>query len=79
VQELTGKIISALKIKLSESEKALIASGGTKNVDAHDFFLRGREMMFGNKLDREAFEQSMSCFQLAVELDPNYAGAYAGP
>jgi Bacterial regulatory proteins, tetR family len=50
----------ALKIKLSAAEKALIAGGGTKNVDAHDFFLRGREMMFGNKLDREAFEQSYS-------------------
>jgi len=76
--ELTQEIIAALKIKLSAAQKALIADSGTKNVDAHDFFLRGREMMFGNKLDREAFEQSMSCFRRAVELDPNYAGAYAG-
>ncbi|HML07601.1 MAG TPA: adenylate/guanylate cyclase domain-containing protein [Xanthobacteraceae bacterium] len=76
--ELTREIIAALKIKLSEGEKALLASGGTKNADAHDLFLKGRELMFGNKLDREAFEQSMSCFRRAAELDPNYAGAYAG-
>jgi adenylate cyclase len=76
--ELTQEIIAALKIKLSAAEKALIADSGTKNVDAHDFFLRGREMMFGDKLDREAFEQSLSCFRHAVELDPNYARAYAG-
>jgi adenylate cyclase len=56
----------------------LLATGGTKNVNAHDLFLKGRELMFGNKLDREAFEQSISCFRRAVELDPNYAAAYAG-
>ena len=76
--ELTREIVSALKIKLRESEKVLLATGGTKNVNAHDLFLKGRELMFGNKLDREAFEQSMSCFRRAVELDPNYAAAYAG-
>ena len=76
--ELTQEIIAALKIKLTAAEKSLIADSGTKNVEAHDFFLRGREIMFGNKVDREAFEQSMSCFRRAIELDPNYAGAYAG-
>jgi adenylate cyclase len=76
--ELTREIISALKIKLRESEKVLLAAGGTKNVNAHDLFLKGRELMFGNKLDREAFEQSMSCFRRAVELDPDYAAATAG-
>lgn len=35
-------------------------------------------MISGNKIDREAFEEWMSCFRRAIELDPNYAGAYAG-
>jgi adenylate cyclase len=47
-------------------------------VDAHDFFLKGRELLFGNRLGREEFEQAMVCFRRAIELDPNYAGAYAG-
>jgi len=38
--ELTRQIISALKIKLGERERALIVGPGTKNVNAHDFFLR---------------------------------------
>jgi adenylate cyclase len=76
--ELTQEIISALKIKLSEGEKALLVAGGTKNVEAHDLFLRGRELMFGSKRDRDIFEQFMSCFRRAIELDPNYASAYAG-
>ena len=47
--DLTQEIISALKIKLSKAERALIAGAGTKNVDAHDFFLRGRELLLANK------------------------------
>ena len=76
--ELTKEIIAALKIKLSAAEKALIADSGTRNVSAHDFFLKGRELMFGSKRDRDIFEQFMSCFRRAIELDPNYASAYAG-
>jgi adenylate cyclase len=76
--ELTHEIIAALKVKLSAAEEALIADSGTKNVSAHDFFLKGRELMFGSKRDRDIFEQFMSCFRRAIELDPNYASAYAG-
>jgi adenylate cyclase len=75
--ELTREIISALKIKLSESKKALIASGGTKNVDAHDLFLRGRELVSGNKRDHKMFAEANTCLRRAIELDPNYAGPYA--
>jgi TolB-like protein len=53
--ELTQEIIAALKIKLSAPEKMRIAGSGTKNVDAHDFFLRGRELVIGNKRDRAMF------------------------
>jgi adenylate cyclase len=75
--ELTQEIISALKIKLSAPEKARIAGGGTKNVDAHDFFLRGRELVIGNKRDREMFAEANVYLRRAIELDPNYAGPYA--
>lgn len=75
--ELTQEIISALKIRLSESEKASIASSGTKNVDAHDLFLKGRELVIGNKRDREMFARANDCLRRAIDLDPNYAGPYA--
>jgi adenylate cyclase len=75
--ELTQEIIAALKIKLSGPEKVRIASGGTKNVDAHDFFLRGRELVIGNKRDREMFTEANAYLRRAIELDPNYAGPYA--
>ena len=75
--ELTQEIISALKIKLSDGKKALIANSGTKNVDAHDLFLKGRELVSGNKRDRKMFAEANTCLRRAIELDPNYAGPYA--
>jgi adenylate cyclase len=75
--ELTQEIITALKIKLSAPEKMRIAGSGTKNVDAHDLFLRGRELVIGNQRDRAMFAQANDYLRRAIELDPNFAGPYA--
>ncbi len=75
--ELTQEIIAALKIKLTASEKALMAVVGTKSVEAHDLFLKGRELVSGNKRDRNMFAEANTFLRHAIELDPNYAGPYA--
>ena len=75
---VTQQIVAALKVTLSGAEKSLIVGAGTKNVDSHDLFLRGRELIFGLKRDREMFVQSTAFFRRAVEIDPSYAAAYAG-
>jgi adenylate cyclase len=76
--DITQHIVAALKVRLSEAEKSLIVDGGTKDVNAHDLFLRGRELIFGLKRDREMFDQSTTYFRQAIEIDPSYAAAYAG-
>ena len=76
--DVTQQIVAALKVTLSATEKSLIADGGTKNVEAHDLFLRGRGLVFGIKKDREMFDRSTACFRRAIELDPDYADPYAG-
>jgi adenylate cyclase len=76
--EITQQIVSALRVTLSEAEKSLVADGRTKDVNAHDLFLRGRELIYGVKRDREEFEQARTCLRRAIEIDPNYAAAYAG-
>ena len=76
--DVTQHIVGALKITLSDTDKTLMGDSGTKNVDAHDCFLRGRELIFGSKRDREIFEQSTAWFRRAIELDPDYAAPYAG-
>jgi adenylate cyclase len=39
--------------------------------------LRGRELVIGNKRDREMFAEANVYLRRAIELDPNYAGPYA--
>jgi len=76
--DITHHIVAALKVTLSEAEKSLIVDGGTKDVNAHDFFLRGRELINGLKKDRQMFDQATACFRRAIEIDPNYAAPHAG-
>jgi adenylate cyclase len=76
--DVTRQIVGALRVTLSDAEKSRIAGGGTKNVEAHDLFLKGRELMNGVKKDPEIFDRWMGCFRRAIELDPDYSDAYAG-
>jgi adenylate cyclase len=76
--DVTQQIVAALQVTLSEAERSLIVDGGTKDVEAHELVLKGRALMWGRRRDREMFEQSMVCFRRAIELDANYAAAYAG-
>ena len=75
---ITQQIVAALKVTLSEAEKSRIVAAGTRDVNAHDSFMRGRELTYGIKKDREMFDQATACFRRAIEIDPDYAAAYAG-
>jgi adenylate cyclase len=76
--DVTRRIVDALKVTLSPAEKARHADSGTNNIDAYDYFLRGRELLLGKTNTRETFEQSTKFLMRALELDPSYSKAYAG-
>ncbi|MSR12978.1 MAG: adenylate/guanylate cyclase domain-containing protein [Gammaproteobacteria bacterium] len=73
--EVTRKIVAALEVKLTKSEQARIANVPTNNLEAYDSFLRGLERH--TQRTREANTQARQMFERAVELDPQFAGAYA--
>jgi len=77
--EVTQRIVEALKVTLRPAERALLANSRTSNVEAHDCFLRGREFMVNtiNK-DRQFFDRVVAIFRRAIELDPAYAEPYGG-
>jgi adenylate cyclase len=70
--------VDALKIKLSPAETKRIGEVPTRNMEAHDLYLQGREALLSNENTREMFERAIHCFTRAIELDPDYAGPYAG-
>src|ERR1700688_1680180 len=76
--DVTRRIVDALKVTLSQAENARLTNTGTTNIESYNCFLRGRELLFGSTKNRETFEQSKTSFMRAIELDPNYAQAYAG-
>jgi TolB-like protein/Flp pilus assembly protein TadD len=73
--QITQKIVSALAVKLTISEKELVVQKGTDNVAAYDEFLRG--WAYYLRLTPTDFEKADVSFRKAIELDPNYGRAYA--
>ena len=76
--DVTRRIVDALKVTLSPAENARLADSVTHNIDAYDLFIRGREFLLGENKNRDKFVQSLKLFTRALELDPNYSEAYAG-
>jgi adenylate cyclase len=76
--DVTRRIVDALKVTLSPVETARLADSQACNIEAYDYFLRGREFLLGENKTREKFEQSKNFFLRALEFDPNHSQAYAG-
>jgi adenylate cyclase len=76
--EVTLKIVDALKVKLNPREAARLDAVETTSSRAHDFFLAGREILWGTTRNRETFERSSELFEKAIGEDPGYAEPYAG-
>jgi len=73
--EITEKIVSALKVKLTKGEERQVANRYTQNLGAYDHFLRGRA--YQARTTKETNTQAQEMFEKAIELDQNFAGAYA--
>ncbi|HYJ91325.1 MAG TPA: tetratricopeptide repeat protein, partial [Pyrinomonadaceae bacterium] len=69
---ISGRVAEALRSRLTETK----TSGATQNIEAYRFYLQGRLYQF--KSTPQAIRQAISFYQKAIELDPNYALAYAG-
>jgi len=74
--EIAGNIVKALRVVLSEDEKRAIEKVPTANVQAYDYYLRGRQ--FFHQWRRKGVEYARRMFERAIEIDPNYALAHAG-
>jgi adenylate cyclase len=75
--DVTRRIVDALKVTLSPGEKERLAETKTSNLAAYDCLLRGRELMLGKEKNRQTFEQATTYFKQALEHDPDYSQAYA--
>jgi serine/threonine protein kinase/Tfp pilus assembly protein PilF len=73
--EIARKIAEALRITLTPQEREAIAAKPTESLQAYDLYLRGKS--YARRLTRQDLEFSLRMFENAVEIDPNFALAYA--
>lgn len=74
--EIAESVAVALKIILHEKERRVFSKIPTQNLDAYEYYLRGRHFFLQTRKKSLLFAREM--FRKAVELDPEYALAYAG-
>ncbi|MEO6582629.1 MAG: hypothetical protein ABIN68_07485 [Sphingomicrobium sp.] len=76
--EISAAIVDALKLKLLPQEKKAIEQRGTTNPEAYDLYLMAREYwVSGNYGDARRDQTILRLCQSAVEIDPDYAAAWA--
>lgn len=75
--DVIGKIISALAVKLSKGERDHLARIPTDNLEAYDYYLRAEHEGFLYS-DVETYRRTLSFYQKAIDLDPSFAEAHAG-
>jgi TolB-like protein/Flp pilus assembly protein TadD len=67
-QEIAGNLSDKLRLKLSGLEK--------RRLEAQQLYLKGRNAW--SKRTADNIQEGAKFFQQAIEIDPNYAAAYAG-
>ena len=71
--EVTREIVTTLAPKLSDRQRAFHRP--TENLEAYDYFLRGRQQALTDT--KEASLQARRMLERAIEIDPQFSLAYA--
>ena len=76
--EISKAIVEALKVKLLPAEKKAIEQRGTSSAEAYNLYLMARKYwVTGNYGDIKREQRVVRLCQRAVEIDPDYAQAWA--
>ncbi len=72
--QVTASVIGAIAPRLERAEIERAKRKPTESLDAYDYFLRG--MACVHQWTREANNEALDYFALAIRLDPEFATAY---
>ena len=73
--DIARRVSAALRVSLTGDEAARRERYAPRNAQAHEFYLRGRQLM---RISQTDWLRAPAMFRRAIELDPEYAQAYAG-
>ena len=74
--QITESIVTTLAVTLTRAEQGRAMHKETRILQAYDYVLRGTT--YHHRLTREDNVKAKEMFVRAIELDPDYAPAYAG-
>jgi len=74
--EIAQSVIQALGLSVTQGEERRLRRRSTTNVEAYEFYLRGRKLF--QKWTRQNIALARAMFERATEIDPRFAGAWAG-
>jgi adenylate cyclase len=74
--EVGAKVVSALAVKLKRDEESALSRVHTHNLGAFELFVRAKATPFPPVPERMRLAREM--FERVIELDPTFAGGYAG-
>jgi TolB-like protein/Flp pilus assembly protein TadD len=74
--EIAKSVAENLKARLNGRAEEVLAARPTENPEAHELYLKGRYLW--NRRNTASLRKAGDYFQQAIDLDPNYALAYAG-
>ena len=74
--DIAQSIVQALKVTLGPTGKAVIEKAAKVDVQAYDYYLKGRKFFY--QFRQQGFEFARQMFARAIVIDPQYARAYAG-
>jgi serine/threonine protein kinase/Tfp pilus assembly protein PilF len=73
--EITDNVVRSLKLVLTDKEKKSLESIPASNIEAFEYYLRGRRL-YHQHIGK--YEESIRMFEQAIKIDPRYALAYCG-
>lgn len=74
--QIITELMFSLNLDVSDTEKKKIASPETLEVEAYEYYAKGRQII--NQMGREGMPKAQEFFEKAMEKDPEYALAYSG-
>jgi adenylate cyclase len=74
--QIAENIVRALRVVLGEDEKRAIEKTPTENVQAYEYYLRGRQAF--HQFRRSGMQYARRMLDRAIEIDPNFVRAHAG-
>ncbi|HVS63511.1 MAG TPA: protein kinase [Thermoanaerobaculia bacterium] len=74
--EISESIVKALELTLSPKERRAMRNVATQNVEAYEYYLRGRKFFY--QMNEKSFHYARQMYAKAIQLDPAFALSYAG-